>query len=63
MNAYLSQVDRSAQEMFDLLVHQLAKQEGVTKKIKEENQMDWVARMDSIRSRAIKIVNHELITV
>ena len=61
LNAYLALVDRGAQEMFDLLVRQLAKQEGVTEKIKEENQMDWVARMNSIRSRAIEIVNHELI--
>ena len=61
LNAYLAQIDRDAQEMFDLLVRQLAEQEDITETLKTENQMDWVRRMNSIRSRATEIVNHELI--
>lgn len=61
LNAYLAQIDRDAQEMFDLLVRQLAEQEGVTETLKRENQMEWVQRMNSIRSRATEIVNAELI--
>lgn len=61
LQRYLVQIDRDAQEMFDLLVRQLAEQESVTEQLKVENQMEWVQRMNSIRNRATEIVNHELI--
>ena len=61
LNAYLAQIDRDAQEMFDLLVRQLAEQEGITEQLKAEDQMEWVQCMNSIHSRATEIVNHELI--
>ena len=63
LQRYLAQIDRDAQEMFDLLVRQLAKQEGVTETLKAENQMEWVHKMNSVRNRATEIVNHELIYV
>lgn len=63
LNAYLAQIDRAAQDMFDLLVRQLAEQEGVTETLKAENQMEWVQCMNSIHNRATEIVNHELILV
>ena len=63
LQRYLAQIDRDAQEMFDLLVRQLAEQEGVTEQLKAENQMKWVQCMNSIRNRATEIVNHELIYV
>ena len=61
LQTYLAQIDRDAQEMFDLLVRQLAEQEGLTEQIKAENQMEWVQKMNSVRNRATEIVNHELI--
>ena len=61
LQRYLTQIDRDAQEMFDLLVRQFAEQEGVTEQIKAENQMEWVMKMNSIRNRATEIVNKELI--
>ena len=61
LQTYLAQIDRDAQEMFDLLIRQLAEQEGVTEIIKAEKQIEWVQRMNSIHNRAIEIVNHELI--
>ena len=61
LQTYLAQIDRDAQEMFDLLVRQLAEQEGVTEQLKAENQMEWVRKMNSIRNRATEIVNNELI--
>ena len=63
LQQYLAQIDRDAQEMFDLLVRQLAEQEGVTEQLKAENQMEWVHKMNSVRNRATEIVNHELIYV
>ena len=54
-------IDEEATEMFDRLVKQLAKREGVTEQLKANNQMLWVARMNNIRNRATEIVNTELI--
>ena len=61
LNSYLADVDRQAEEMFSRLVKQMAEAESVTETLKAANQMEWVDRMNSIRSRAMKIVNSELI--
>ena len=47
--------------MFDRLVEQMKKAEGVTEHLKAENQMEWVGRMNSIRSRAEEVVLNDLI--
>ena len=61
LNSYLADIDRQAEEMFSRLVKQMAEAEGVTETLKAANQMEWVGRMNSIRSRAMEIVNSELI--
>ena len=61
LNGYLADLDKQAEEMFSRLVKQMAKREGVTEKLKADNQMEWVARMNNIRSRATEIVNHDII--
>ncbi|MCM1364105.1 MAG: TnpV protein [Faecalibacterium sp.] len=61
LNSYLSDIDKQAEEMFTMLVGQMAENEGVTEQIKEENQLEWVQQMNNIRSRATEIVNAELI--
>ena len=63
LNAHLEEVDRQANEMMELLTTQMAKVEGVTEQLKAADQMEWVRRMDSIRSRAEEIVNAELIYI
>ena len=61
LNSYLANIDRQAEELFSRLVKQMAETEGVTETLKAANQMEWVDRMNSIRSRAMEIVNSELI--
>ena len=61
LNGYLADIERQAEEMFLRLVKQLAEAEGVTEQLKADNQMEWVGRMNNIRSRAMEIVNSELI--
>ena len=61
LNAHLEEVDRQAEELLDRLTKQLAEQEGVTEALKAEDQMEWVQRMNSIRSRAEEVVLSELI--
>ena len=58
---YLLQLNRDAEDTFNRLVKQIAEREGVTDKLKEDNQMEWVARMNNIRNRATEIVNHDMI--
>ena len=47
--------------MFFRIVKQLAEKENITEKLKAENQMLWVQKMNNIRNRATEIVNAELI--
>ena len=63
LNAHLEQSDVQAQEMLSHIMSRLVAAEGVTEELKENNQMEWVQRMNSIRSRAEEIVNKELIYV
>jgi hypothetical protein len=41
----------------------MAEREGVTEQLKADNQMEWVAQMNNIRSRATEIVNNEMIYI
>ena len=61
LNGYLADLDKQAEKMFSVLVRQMAEREGVTEKLKAENQMEWVGRMNNIRSRAKEVINNELI--
>ena len=61
LNSHLEEVDRQAREMEQLLISQLAQQEGITEQLKVENQMEWIARMNSIRNRSDEIVLNDLI--
>lgn len=61
LNSYLADIDRQAEEMFSRLVKELAEKEYLTEQLKADNQMEWVGRMNNIHSRAIEIVNTELI--
>ena len=61
LNSYLADVDEQAEKMFSRLVKQLAEKENVTEKLKAENQMMWVQKMNIIRSRVIEVVNTYLI--
>lgn len=61
LNSYLADIDEQAEEMFSRLVKDLAEKENVTEKLKAENQMLWVQRMNNIRNRAMEVVNSELI--
>ena len=61
LNGYLADLDKQAEEMFSQLVKQMAEREGVTEQLKADNQMEWVAQKNNIRSRATEIINHDII--
>lgn len=61
LNSYLADIDEQAENMFSRLVKQIAEREGVTEQLKADNQMEWVARMNNIRSRVTEIINNDII--
>ena len=61
LNGYLADIDRQAEEMFSRLVKQMAEREGVTEKLKAENQMIWVGKMNTIREAVTEFVNTKVI--
>lgn len=61
LNNYLANIDEEAETLFLRLVKEFAEKENVTEKLKAENQMLWVQRMNSIRNRAAEIVMCDLI--
>ena len=63
LDSYLAAVDEQAREMLDRLIVQMAEAEGITEQMKEEDQMEWVRRMNGIRRRAEEIVERELIFI
>lgn len=58
---YLADVDKRAQILFEQTVKSLAEQEQVTEKLKAENMILWLRKMNNIRSRATEIVNEQVI--
>ena len=61
LNSYLADIDEQAEEMFSRLVKQMAEHKGVTEQLKADNPIEWVRRMNNIRSRATEIVNTEIV--
>ena len=61
--SYLASLDKQANEQRALIIRQMQDAEGVTEALKEDNQLEWVRRMNSIRSRAEEIIKTELIFV
>ena len=61
LEQYLKDIDKDAKDMFDKLVKQLAKQEGITEELKSANEIDWIRPMNTIRNRAEEIVLSEVI--
>ena len=60
---YLLQLNRDAEDTFNRLVKQMAEREGVTEQLKADNQIEWVCRMNNIRSRATEIVNRDIVFI
>ena len=61
LNSHLYEINAQAQEMFDNLMVQYKKSEGIVEELKATDQMEWVRRMNNIRERVTEIINKELI--
>lgn len=58
---HVNRVDKQVNEMFEQLVKQMAKEQGVTEQLKADDQMKWVSMMNNIRNAANEIVLKDLI--
>ena len=63
LGSYLAALDEQADKQLALIIRQMQDAEGVTEALKAENQLEWVRRMNSIRSCAEEIIQKELIFV
>ena len=61
LNSYLAGIEEQAQERFERIVEQMKQAHGITERLKAENQMEWVARMNNLQSCAREIVDKEMI--
>lgn len=61
LTKHLLYIDQAAREQMDILAHQMAAAEGVTKQLKAADQMEWLRRMNRILARAEEIVIREVV--
>ena len=61
LNSYLVDIEEQAQKRFERIVEQMKQAQGITERLKSENQMEWVGKMNNIRNRATEIVTANLI--
>ena len=60
---YLADINGQAQDRLKIIISQIQKAESVTEEMKENNQWEWIQRMNSIFNRAEEIVLSELINL
>ena len=61
LNDYLADLNEQAEDMFSRLIKELAEKVGITEKLKAEDQMLWVQRMNAVQETATEIVNNDLV--
>lgn len=63
LRSHLLEIDKTANERFNLLMKQFVEQENITEELKANNQIEWVCRMNNIKNRVEEIIFNELIYV
>ena len=63
LQEHLMDIDKTANERFELLMKQFAKKENITEELKATNQMEWVGKMNNIKNAVEEIIFKELIYV
>ena len=61
LNSYLADIEEQAQKRFERIVEQMKQAQEITERLKSENQMEWVGKMNNIQSCAREIVDKEMI--
>ena len=63
LNAHLNEIDETAHARIELMIRQMAKNQGVNEELKARDQMKWVGAMNNIKAAAEEIVLAELICI
>lgn len=61
MHGYLKEFDRQVRDTLILTEEQMRQAEDITEELKRQDQLEWVCRMNNIRSRAEEIVTAEFV--
>ena len=59
----LNQIDKEAREQMEILMEQMAEKQGVTEKLKAQDQMEWVRLMNNIKASAEEMVLREILYI
>ena len=59
LTEHLNQVDKEVREKVEMLMEQMAEQWDVTEELKTQNQMEWMQRMNNIKTNAEEVVLKE----
>lgn len=63
LQKHLMQINKQANDRFEILMKQLAEKEKITEELKATNQMEWVGRINNIKNCAEEIILKELIYI
>ena len=63
LNEYLHDIDTIVMEKVQSLIKEFAEKENVNEKLKQDNQMLWVSKMNNIKNIAEEIILKEYIYV
>ena len=61
LHTHLADIEEQAQELFLRLVKEYAERDGVTERLKAENQMVWVRKMNNIRNKVNVLITKKII--
>ena len=61
LNDHIADINEQADDMFSKIITKMAEREGVTEKLKAENQMEWVCKMNNIKQRVTESINKNII--
>lgn len=60
---HLVDIDTQAQQMFDKLVEQIKREEGITEQLKEVNQLEWVQRVNNVEIQVSEMIIHQFLLI
>jgi hypothetical protein len=63
LNEYLHDVDEECHQEVELAVKRMLEKERVTEKLKAENSLEWVRRVNAVKNAAKKMVFNEVVYV
>ena len=58
---HLEEVETACQEQLEIMEKAMMAQEGITEALKAADQMEWVRRCNSIRSRTEEVILREFV--